>query len=179
MIQQRATKPTRRRNCVDTKERQIHGRIIKTRMKFPSPGHQPLFNYKEMWPGEWNFIKTTYDISLDSQISLLPFGFSLQLWESRYLLILSYGRFLSEFSFLGNDPKDQKYSWPTTILSLSSFSYLWSITVSSLGPQINERSLVNYPGNRNFIKTTYDISLDSQISLLPLGFSLQLWESRY
>jgi len=25
----------------------------------------------------------------------------------------------------------------------------------------------------NFIKTTYDISLDSQISLLPLGFSLQ------
>ena len=30
-----------------------------------------------MWPGEWNFIKTTYDISLDSQISLLPLGFSL------------------------------------------------------------------------------------------------------
>ena len=59
------------------------------RMKFPSPGHQPLFNYKEMWPGEWNFIKTTYDISLDSQISLLPLGFSLQLWESRYTLILS------------------------------------------------------------------------------------------
>ena len=27
---------------------------------------------------------------------------------------------------------------------------------------------------KNFIKTTYDISLDSQISLLPLGFSLQL-----
>ena len=83
--------------------------LIKTRMKFPSPGHQPLFNYKEMWPGEWNFIKTTYDISLDSQISLLPFGFSLQLWESRYLLILSQGRFLSEFSFLGNDQRIRRW----------------------------------------------------------------------
>ena len=34
------------------------------------------------------------------------------------------------------------------------------------------------PEKKNFIKTTYDISLDSQISLLPFGFSLQLWESR-
>ena len=28
------------------------------------------------------------------------------------------------------------------------------------------------PSTASFIKTTYDISLDSQISLLPLGFSL-------
>ena len=34
--------------------------------------------------GEWNFIKTTYDISLDSQISLLPFGFSLQLGDQMF-----------------------------------------------------------------------------------------------
>ena len=30
------------------------------------------------------------------------------------------------------------------------------------------------PNHGAFIKTTYDISLDSQISLLPLGFSLYL-----
>ena len=32
---------------------------------------------KEMSYQEFTFIKTTYDISLDSQISLLPLGFSL------------------------------------------------------------------------------------------------------
>ena len=31
------------------------------------------------WRREFTFIKTTYDISLDSQISLLPLGFSLLL----------------------------------------------------------------------------------------------------
>ena len=31
----------------------------------------------------------------------------------------------------------------------------------------------------NFIKTTYDISLDSQISLLPLGFSLSNFDSNW
>ena len=30
----------------------------------------------EMWLIRSNFIKTTYDISLDSQISFLPLGFS-------------------------------------------------------------------------------------------------------
>ena len=45
-------------------------------------GEQPVQtkgNKEEIW--EWrcrpyNFIKTTYDISLNSQISLLPLGFS-------------------------------------------------------------------------------------------------------
>ena len=37
---------------------------------------------REMSYQEFTFIKTTYDISLDSQISLLPLGFSL-LWVRR------------------------------------------------------------------------------------------------
>jgi len=37
--------------------------------------------------------------------------------------------------------------------------------------------LVNLYLGRAFIKTTYDISLDSQISLLPLGFSQHLNET--
>ena len=38
----------------------------------------------EMWLIRSNFIKTTYDISLDSQISFLPLGFS----PTIYLLFL-------------------------------------------------------------------------------------------
>ena len=33
------------------------------------------------------------------------------------------------------------------------------------------------PWRRRFIKTTYDISLDSQISFLPLGFSPTIYLS--
>ena len=50
----------------------------------PAPGQRPKGYHHHQEPKD-DFIKTTYDISLDSQISLLPRGFSpLMLeWESR------------------------------------------------------------------------------------------------
>ena len=42
-----------------------------------------------------------------------------------------------------------------------------------LGKDIQKIRIMDYwSRDLKFIKTTYDISLDSQISLLPLGFSL-------
>ena len=67
--------------------------------------------------------------------------------------------------------------------SLSSFSFSSSVFICGLlgskrqrdhrRKREKERKLASLPYliRSNFIKTTYDISLDSQISFLPLGFS--------
>ena len=64
-----------------------------------------------------------------------------------------------------------------------SFSLTGRALVSTPGAHINylyAPGIMHGPHQRNLLgiekkmKTTYDISLDSQISLLPLGFSLRL-----
>ena len=51
--------------------------------------------------------------------------------------------------------------------------YAWILGTQTMGKPDNMGALKNN-NIFTFINTTYDISLDSQISLLPLGFSLHL-----
>ena len=58
-------------------------------------------------------------------------------------------------------------AWPSWWVNVPAWNQAWAHT----HPNIPTAELTDYQPKDDFIKTTYDISLDSQISLLPRGFS--------
>ena len=125
-----------------------------------------------MWPGEWNFIKTTYDISLDSQISLLPLGFSL-VRESRLdsLTLKDYP------SGLRNHCHGRKrlilHIFPVARKESLSRLNLWPLRSTALRPDL-DYTLLCWTSGQEDVNTARKKSLEAVINItLSTSFAVQ------